>query len=282
MKSKISLIIRKCSHLFLVTALVLVAYGSATAQPSASPAASAASSPVKSELGLSPADELMARLKSVEVWGLAKKKFPNTRIGAIELTPIPGIYSLEFGKYVVYVNADLRYFIMGRLLDSDQSFKDLTEPKQQAMDRWLVRKQIEELPTKDAITYKIGTGARKLYVFADPECGYCKQLEQTLASASNLTVHVFLLPVLGPKSHQNATTIWCSKNQSGAWLDKMLRNQMPGKTSPCETPLERNLVLAKKLGIQGTPYLLFENGKSMAGTLSSAQLNDFLKPIDGE
>jgi len=90
---------------------------------------------------------------------------------------------------------------------------------------------------KDAIVWKNGTGARKLVVFSDPNCGYCKRLEVDLQKLKNVTVYTFLIPVLGPESGEKSKNIWCSKDQAKAWLGWMLEGKLPVRSmGVCETP----------------------------------------------
>ncbi len=206
-----------------------------------------------------------------ELQNKLKAKLPQTRITSIAPTPVEGIYEVQMEKNIAYVDKSGEYFIFGHLFEISTS-KDITATKLEDLNRI----DVAHLPTKDALKFVRGDGSRVLRVFADPECGYCKQLEQTLAKVTDITVYVYLLPILGQQSTTQANDIWCAKDRNMAWLNKMIRNQRPVSAPTCTTPVERNLVLSKQLGIQGTPFLIAANGKTVGGALPADKLEDLL------
>ena len=131
-----------------------------------------------------------------------------------------------------------------------------------------------KLPLKDAVVWKQGSGARKLVVFADPNCGYCKKLERDLSSVPNITVFTFLVPILGGDSPEKARNIWCAKDRSKAWRNWMVDDAPPPSADQtCDTAaLSRNVLLGEKHGVTGTPSLVFENNERVPGILSNEAL----------
>ena len=127
----------------------------------------------------------------------------------------------------------------------------------------------------DAITIRRGTGARRVAVFSDPQCPHCRSLEAQLAQLTDVTVHVFLVPLLGPQSSTLATQVWCATDRGRAYQALMLGGRAPGNRR-CDTPLERNLALARTLGVTGTPTLISEDGRRLAGAVGTAQIAAFL------
>ena len=135
------------------------------------------------------------------------------------------------------------------------------------------------LPVKDAFTIVRGNGKRKLAVFEDPNCGYCKRFERDLQKVDNVTIHMFLYPILGPESLEKSRQIWCSKDVAKAWVDYMVRDQAPGQTvtPACDVAaLTRNVEFGRKYKINGTPTLLFADGSRVPGAISSAQVEKYL------
>ena len=74
-----------------------------------------------------------------------------------------------------------------------QTQQDLT---QQRIDE-LNKVNFSELPLKDAIKEVRGKGQRKLVVFSDPDCPYCKKLERDLPRLDNVTIYTFPFPLEG-------------------------------------------------------------------------------------
>lgn len=127
----------------------------------------------------------------------------------------------------------------------------------------------DQLPLKDAIQIVHGDGKRKLAVFSDPNCGHCKRVDRDLKALGNVTVHVFLYPVLGQDSSAKARNIWCGKNSAKRWEDWIEAGVAPGEAAgDCDvSALQRNAALGRKLKIEGTPALIFGDGTFVPGAI---------------
>ena len=194
------------------------------------------------------------------------------KIDEITKTAIPGIYEVRFGTDVLYTDENGNYLIQGELVDT-KTRVNITEQriaKLTAID-------FKALPLKDAIVWKQGTGERKLVVFADPNCGYCKKFERDLQEVKNVTVYTFLYPILGGDSPEKSRAIWCAKDNTKAWRDWMIRGT-PIEASPnCDaSALQRNFAFGKKHRINGTPGLVFEDGSQKAGALNAEAIEKML------
>lgn len=185
-------------------------------------------------------------------------------IDEVTKTEIPGLYEVRLGgSEIVYSDETASYIIEGSLIDA-RARKDLTKARQEKLSGF----DFNKLPMKDAIVWKNGTGARKLVVFSDPNCGYCKRLEVDLQKLKNVTVYTFLIPVLGPDSGEKSKNIWCSKDQAKAWLGWMLEGKQPVRTmGACDTPIDRNLALSRKHRVNGTPALVFSDNTRVPGAI---------------
>src|SRR5438552_3097181 len=186
------------------------------------------------------------------------------KIDEITKSPIPGVYELRIGTEIVYSDERGEHIIQGDLIET----KSRTNLTQARIDK-LTAIDFASLPLKDAIVWKQGTGARKLVVFADPNCGYCKKFEKEMQSVKDVTVYTFLYPILGGDSPDKSRNIWCAKDSTKAWRDWMLDSRAPARsTSQCDTAaLARNVTLGRKHKLTGTPALLFEDGKQVPGAL---------------
>lgn len=189
-------------------------------------------------------------------------------IDEVSKTPIPGVYEVRLGTEIIYSDENGNHVLQGSLIDTRTrtSLTDARISKLTAID-------FAQLPLKDAIVWKNGNGARKIAVFADPNCGYCKKFEQDLQKIKNVTVYTFLLPVLGGDSPQKSENIWCAKDPAKTWLGWMLDGKVPPRTmGACATPLERNLEFSRKHRITGTPAIIFVDGTRIPGAISAEQL----------
>lgn len=198
------------------------------------------------------------------------ERFPEfPKIDEISKTPIPGLYEIRFGTDVFYADEQGNHLIEGQIVET-KTHTNLTEARLSK----LTAIDFASLPLKDAIVWKQGSGARKLVVFADPNCGYCKKFERELQQVKNVTVYTFLIPILGGDSPDKARNIWCSKDSIKAWRDWMLDGAMPARAmGQCDTgALARNVALSRKHKINGTPSLVFEDGKRVPGAMSVDQV----------
>ena len=191
------------------------------------------------------------------------------KIDEVTKTPIAGLYELRMGSEILYTDERGDHVIEGHLIET-KTRTDLTTAR---IDK-LTAVDFASLPLKDAISWKQGTGARKLVVFADPNCGYCKKLEKDLSQVKDVTVYTFLFPILGGDSPDKSRDIWCAKDNTAAWRDWMVKGTPPMRSmGSCDTAaLARNVALGKKLRVNGTPALVFEDGKRVPGALAPDQL----------
>lgn len=197
------------------------------------------------------------------------ERLPNLPpIDEVTPAPFPGLFEVRLGNEVVYTDAKGNYLLQGHLIDT-KTRTDLTE----ARINQLTAIDFAALPLKDALVWKSGNGARKLVVFADPNCGYCKRLERDLQKVKNVTVYTFLYPILGPDSTAKSRDIWCAKDGTKAWLDWMLDAKTPPRAmGACDTPVERNVELGKKYRVNGTPALVFVDGTRIPGALGADEI----------
>ncbi len=200
---------------------------------------------------------------------LAERLPTFPKIDEISKTPIAGLYEIRVGTDIFYSDEDGNHLIQGELIDT-RSRTNLTE----ARIAKLTAIDVAALPLKDAIVWKQGSGARKLVVFADPNCGYCKRFERDLQNVKDVTVYTFLYPILGGDSPDKSRNIWCAKDSTKAWRDWMIDGVVPAKAmGQCDAgALERNTALGRKHKVNGTPALVFEDGKRVPGAMAADAL----------
>ena len=202
------------------------------------------------------------------------ERVPNLpKIDEITRTPVPGLWEVRMGLDVIYTDETGTFLVNGQIIDT-RTRANLTEERLAK----LTAIDFSELPLKDAIVFKQGTGQRKLAVFADPNCGYCKRFERELTALKNVTIYTFLYPILGPDSNTKSRDIWCAKDAAKAWRGWMIDGALPASvTGKCDTAaLERNVEFGKKHRVQGTPALVFEDGTRVPGAVPQAEVERML------
>ena len=166
------------------------------------------------------------------------------------------------GPLVYYVDGGASVIIAGQIIDA-KSGRNLTEERLRALSaiKW------DSLPFGSAVTTVRGNGRRKIAVFSDPNCPYCKRFEETLAKLDDITVHIFLYPVIKPQSVPLAKSIWCSRDRARAWDDLMLRGIAPSAAPDCDTPVDKLVALGHRLGATSTPTWFLQNGERFSGAM---------------
>jgi len=202
------------------------------------------------------------------------KEFIKTEFRILEIreAPLEGFWEVvtEIGqeRRIIYIHKNLRFVIHGHILDR-QIKRNIT------LDRLKDFRRVDTsaLPLENAIP--MGQGKRKLYVFTDPQCHFCFQLHEELKQIKDLQIFFFLYP-LTPASYEKAKAIWCSQDKVKALEETYQGKELRSPSCPT-SPIDKNMEFGKRLLVESTPTLLFQNGKMMEGYTASDTLENLLK-----
>lgn len=213
-------------------------------------------------------------LESLAVINGLRQKYPATNFTSVVKAPLAGIFEVTMGKNIAYTDAEGRYLMFGSLYDMETR-QDLTAPKRAAAEKI----DVSKFPLADAFTRVKGDGSRKIYLFTDPDCPYCHDLEnKVFPQLDNVTIYTFMFPIesLHPAAKAKAESIWClpEAERAVAW-DRMMKGVTPA-AQKCANPIEKNISLAESLGINGTPTMISEDGRKMPGLGTVERLEAFL------
>jgi thiol:disulfide interchange protein DsbC len=201
-------------------------------------------------------------------------RFPDIKILDVRPSPVPGLFEVLTEDTLAYSTPNGDYLFVGSLMDT-RSRQNLTK---ESMD---ARNAVDfgTLPVAQAIKVVKGNGQRQLAVFADPDCPYCKKLEEELASVTNVTVYTYLYPLddLHPGAREKSHAIWCAKDRSQAWTQWMTEQKSVPPLASCkEDPVDELRSLGAKLRINSTPTLFLASGKRVSGLVPAAELEKML------
>jgi thiol:disulfide interchange protein DsbC len=200
-----------------------------------------------------------------------KKKVPEASVDVVRKVPYGGLYEVVVGSEIFYTDEKASYLLLGSIVDL-KTRENVTELRM----RQLNKVDFASLPLENAIKIVRGNGSRKVAMFADPNCGYCKRFERDLIGVNDVTVYVFLYPILAPDSVTKTKAVWCAPDRAKAWLDYMVRDMaLPADTS-CANPIEKILEYGKGKRVTGTPTMFFEDGERIPGAISMV---DFEKKL---
>ena len=214
----------------------------------------------------------LAGASEATVKAAMQKKYPDITIESVIKTPLAGMYEVFANGQLLYTDEKAAYlFTNASMIDTEKGV-NLTEER---MNR-LTAIKFSELPLDHAFKIVRGKGSRKIGYFADPNCGYCKRIEQDFAKINDLTIYVFLYPVLGADSLAKAKSVWCAKDRAKTWNDWMLNGVAPAAAGTCDTPIEKIIAFGRKKNITGTPTLFFVDGQRVPGAISADQIEQRL------
>ncbi|MDQ3259959.1 MAG: DsbC family protein [Pseudomonadota bacterium] len=200
------------------------------------------------------------------------EKFPEAG-GNIEVAKTAfGWYEVFAGGRLFYTDENVSYFFLGNVVEA-KSMSNITAQRLQK----LTAIKFESLPLDYAIKTVKGNGKRKVAVFSDPDCPYCKRLEKDLVNVTDVTIYTFLYPIasLHPDAERKSKAVWCSSNRQKAWDDLMLRGVAPAAKN-CDTPIEEIQALGQKHKMNGTPTLVFADGRVVPGAIPTSDMESYL------
>ena len=201
-----------------------------------------------------------------EIRQALKVRFPNVRVDGVQPAPLAGLYEVRLqtqdGPQIVYTDARANFIIDGSIVEA-KSGRNLTEERMQK----LTAVEFSALPLDLAVKVQRGNGRRVLAMFTDPYCPYCRRLEQTLLQIDDITVYIFMYPVIRPDFADHSRAVWCSPDRAKAWLELAASDapKIPAVGAGCANPVDKVLELGRSLRITGTPTLFFANGERAGG-----------------
>jgi thiol:disulfide interchange protein DsbC len=196
---------------------------------------------------------------------------------SVEPAEVPGLYRVAMkmqGRIIpIYLDASGSYLFSGNIIRIKDR-KNLTEAYAQQLNPV----DFASIPLDEGLTLGNPDATKQVIVFTDPHCPYCSKLHKVLHEAvkanPDLAFHIKLIP-FKQSSKNVARTIVCNKSMEQ--LDLAFSGQSLPDTS-CEADIiEKNLALAQKLGIHGTPTLILPNGQVSSGY---RPLEELLKLIE--
>lgn len=204
------------------------------------------------------------------------ERFPGVVIQSISPTPVPGLFEVYANNAIIYVDQQADYMLAGPLKDT-RTKTNLTQKSLEALQTI----DFASLPLDKAILIRHGKGERKLVVFSDPDCPYCQALEKELVKLDNVSIYTFLYPLedIHPGATAKADAIWCAPDRAKAWSAYMLKGKLPAPATQCATPVKDIDKLATQLGIQGTPAIIFSNGKRIEGSIPATEIEKRLAAL---
>jgi thiol:disulfide interchange protein DsbC len=235
----------------------------------------AASAPAQTQDAAPRVDATAPELAAVKQ--LIEAKFPGAAVSNVARSPYFGLYEAQFDDRMIYTDAKVSYVIVGAIYDANTR-QNLTDARLRQLNRvaW------DQLPLDLAIKKVKGNGARRLVIFSDADCPYCKRLESEMKTLDNVTIYTFLFPIaeLHPDSARKSALIWCAPDRSKAWDEWFASGKLPNNKGDCETPITKTAQLGQKYRLNATPTLVFADGTMVSGAIPLDQIESELKQAE--
>ncbi len=219
---------------------------------------------------------VLACAGEAEVKKAWESAFTDMKVESVTKADYLGLYEVYAEGEIFYTDEKLTAILHGELIDA-KTKKNITLARKQKLSAI----KFSDLPLGSAVKQVRGNGKRVFATFEDPNCGYCKRLAKDMATLDNATIYTFLYPILSPESAEKSTKIWCAPDRAKAWNDWMIQGKAPPAAAEnCDsTTVSKNVALGRKLGITGTPTIIFSNGERVSGALPLADLEQKLSSI---
>ena len=204
-----------------------------------------------------------------------KPSFGGKGPDALKPTPVPGLFEASFGGEILYVSSDGRYVFVGDLFDS-QTRSSLTEEARSAGRKTLMA----SIDPAKTIEFKAkGDEKHVIYAFTDVDCPFCVKLHKEVPAMNDkgITVRYLAYPRAGvdSPSYKKMVNAWCADNKQEALTKLKNGETLPDKE--CTNPVADDYELGQKLGVDGTPAILTNDGIMISGFRPADQM---LKILD--
>lgn len=197
----------------------------------------------------------------------------GTKVESVTRAGYLGLYEVYADGNIFYTDDKVSAIVVGGQLIDGSSMKNVTEERM----RKLTAISFKDLPLNQAIKQVRGDGKRVLATFEDPNCGYCKRLARELQTLNNVTIYVFLYPILSEDSVRKSKQIWCAPDRSKAWNEWMVEGKAPPGRDDCDTSaVTRNQEYGRRLNISGTPTMFFADGERVPGAIPITRIEQKL------
>jgi thiol:disulfide interchange protein DsbC len=220
-----------------------------------------------------------AAREAAAVKKVLETKFPGADISNVSKSPYFGLYEAQFDDRLVYTDANVTYVLVGSVFNADTK-ENLTD----ARLRKLSQVAWNSLPLNLAFKRVKGNGSRRLVIFADADCPFCKKLESDLKGINDVTIYTFLFPIgeLHPDASRKSAIIWCAPDRAKAWDEFYATGKLPSNKGDCPTPIAETAALGQRLHVAATPTLVFADGTMIAGAIPRARIEEEINKGEAE
>ena len=213
-------------------------------------------------------------------------KKTGSTVTSVKQSPANGLFELlverEGQKGILLMDYGKKHLIQGMVVDIETLQPvsahqlNVSQPKQQTSI------DVTTIPVNNAVIMGNPKGTKKLYVFTDPDCPYCRkghiELQKLAKIAPDVAIYVMLFPLpMHPASYDKSRTV--IETMSRDLLDKAFEGKdipKPTKESS-KKAIDEIIKFGNAHGINGTPTMVIPDGKIEVGMRDAETLKKMLE-----
>ncbi|GAA5130277.1 bifunctional protein-disulfide isomerase/oxidoreductase DsbC [Thalassotalea piscium] len=202
-------------------------------------------------------------------------------ITSIKASPMVGLVEIIADHGVFYSSLDGNFLIDGKLYDI-AARSDLTEET-------LMQIRVDGVNSfeKDMIVFPAKNEKHVINVFTDITCGYCRKMHEQIDDYNDkgITVRYLAYPRYGikdqmgqySKGFKDLRSIWCNEDPKAALTKAKMGSNVAQRI--CDKPIEDEFNFGRKIGVTGTPAIIFDNGFMLPGYKDPESLLEIIEKI---
>ncbi len=205
-------------------------------------------------------------------------EFPQMKVSRMENSPIKGYYQVLTDGEVFYISSDAKMMFIGNIIAIDKPQKvNLTEDVRKTSRKELM----SSVPESSMVVFGPKDDKKVehvITVFTDVDCGYCRKFHSEIQSFVDKGIKVRYMPFpragVDSDSYNKAVTVWCAKNTQEAMNKAKLSDNFKADKKLCDkkSVVNESMMLVQKLGLNGTPAMLLEDGTLIPGYMPADRL----------
>ena len=209
----------------------------------------------------------------------------NVTVQSIKHAPIQGMFEVLVQRAdqqgVIYVDYAKKHIMQGVVVTVATMEAISAHTKEPPQLKKLTSIDPKRIPIQHSIVMGNPNAAKKLFVFTDPDCPYCRNLHGELVKlekiAPDVAIHIMLYPLpMHPQAYDKARQLVSIKDKD------QLNMAFDGKDIPKptvdggKTAIDAIMKFAQNNGISGTPTMVLPNGELLVGVRDAQSLKDLI------
>lgn len=219
-----------------------------------------------------------------EATGLLKKI--GGTVTSVRQSPARGLFELlverEGQKGIIYLDYGKKHLVQGVVVDLEKLEQVIAHKNELPQPKQITSVDVKTIPLANAVVMGNPKGSKKLYVFTDPDCPYCRkghpELKKLAKIAPDVAIYVMLFPLpMHPGAYDKSRTIIESKGHDV--LDKAFDGKdipKPAKESSKKV-IDEIIKFANDNGITGTPTMVMPDGTIQVGMRDAETMKKMLE-----